>query len=65
MEKTSKMRAIEICRNLQRTIDTMGDARPIESDHMYGFQPRAKKEFLQKQRRELIDKYSLTKKELR
>ena len=65
MENENKMRAIEICKNLKRTIDTMGDARPIESDHMYGFQPRAKKEILQKQRRNLINKYSLTKAELK
>ena len=58
-------RAIETCNNLQQTIDKMGEFKPIESDHMAGFRPRASKEWLINRRRDIIKKFNLNKKDLK
>lgn len=61
----TRRRAIELCNNLQQTIRKMGDFKPIESLHTYGFKPRANKNWLMKHRSKIIERFNLNKKELR
>ena len=65
MNEENRNRAIEICKNLLQTINNMGNHKPIESDSRVYRPIRPKKSFLRNQREKLIEKYNLTKEELK
>ena len=59
----SKKRAIEICKNLAGTINNISPS--IQKEHEAYEMPRAKKRDLKKIKRKLMEKYCLTKKDLK
>jgi|21_taG_2_1085346.scaffolds.fasta_scaffold97451_1 hypothetical protein len=60
---TAKQRALEICRNLSRTISTFTST--VQSLKMEEFSPKPKLSALKRKRRELMSKYELTEKDLK
>ena len=61
---TTKQRAIEICNNLNMTLNRMGDSDGVHSDNPMFKQPRPKRSTLASKRRSIIIKYSIKKSEL-
>ena len=62
--KTPKDRAIDICRNLTKTITALKDVKGRsvkQSDNSIFVNPSVSVERLKKKRKELMEKYNLTK----
>jgi len=57
----SKEKAIEICKNLTKTIKSMTKSSYIKHKNEVFEIPRCNKSALERRRRELINKYSLNK----
>tara|TARA_Y100001963_G_C6424857_1_gene284331 strand:+ start:289 stop:507 length:219 start_codon:yes stop_codon:yes gene_type:complete len=60
----SKLKAIEICRNLTQTISKLKDTGGYESQSSAYESCRAKKKHLVRIRRNLMKKYQISKKEI-
>tara|TARA_R110000824_G_scaffold14863_2_gene62939 strand:+ start:2856 stop:3050 length:195 start_codon:yes stop_codon:yes gene_type:complete len=64
MSKKERIKAIEICKNLFRTINTMIKVNVVKSQSTAYESYRASKSKLNKLRESLIKKYNIKKKEL-
>lgn len=63
MENTAKHRAVEICKNLSRTISNFTST--VQSLKMEEFSPKPKLSSLKRKMRDLMKKYELTEKDLK